>query len=273
MWSYSLNNKLVIDGYVIVQNKVLENWYNWEFEKRVHRKTLETTENCNVRPLILVVLIVTPTVIDFRSDIKKGAHSTSDKSSQISQEVVSNIPLCIQPYLPGPETVRKIIKLCIITNFEKAAINAIHNIFPECVQKGCIFHLAQNFCRKIQSCGLATEYSTDEHFIYIPIEIYNWFDETYGKIHQTFRNGTISQSPPLFPPEFWSVGHNNKYEVIHSYLKNCHKIKINHDKFLHDCVAYTSTLSFYVISHELPVLVPNLNYVTTTMSNCNLSVN
>ncbi|KAL5236629.1 hypothetical protein ACI65C_004039 [Semiaphis heraclei] len=119
---------------------------------------------------------------------------------------------------------------CIITDFEKAAINAIHNIFPECVQKGCFLHLAQNVWRKIQSCELATAYDTDEHFSlqlryipaltflqpneiltafnemkqYIPIEIYNWFDETYvnGKIRQTFRNGTISRCPSLFPPEF-----------------------------------------------------------------------
>jgi len=44
-----LNNKLVIDGYVMVQQKVHENRYNWECAKRVHRKTLATTENCNAR--------------------------------------------------------------------------------------------------------------------------------------------------------------------------------------------------------------------------------
>jgi len=370
----------------MVRNKVRENRYNWECEKRIHRKTLETHENCNARATTdcvngLHTLRGTPTdhnhapeahratVIDFRSDIKKRAHSTRDKPSQILQEVVSNIPLSIQPYLPGPEAVRKIIKrrrrkslpaepttledinipeslrntfagelfllresqiendkilifstkfeieklvrakfwimdgtfktvpniflqmytihapvgginsrilplvyvlmssknqkcyehlfqdlieignnygyelnpACIITDFEKAAINAIHNIFPECVQKGCFFHLAQNVWRKIQSCGLATAYGTDEHFSlqlryipalaflqpneiitafneikqYIPIEIYNWFDETYvnGKIRRTFRNGTISRSPPLFPPEFWSVSHNNELDI------------------------------------------------------------
>lgn len=136
---------------------------------------------------------------------------------------------------------------CIITDFEKAAINAIHNIFPECVQKGCFFHLAQNVWSKIQSCGLVTEYGTDEHFSlqlryipalafvqsneilaafneikqYIPIEIYNWFDETYvnGKIRRTFRNVTISRSPSLFPPKCWSVSHNNKLDISRTQNK------------------------------------------------------
>ncbi|KAL5240513.1 hypothetical protein ACI65C_007923 [Semiaphis heraclei] len=121
------NNKLFINGYVMVKNKVRENRYNWECEKRVHRKNAETTENCSARATTDCVngvhtLCGTPTdhnhapeahratVIDFRTNIKKRAHSTSDKPSQILQEVISNIPLSIQPYLPRPEAVRKIIK-------------------------------------------------------------------------------------------------------------------------------------------------------------------
>ena len=49
MECYLLNNKLIINGYVMVRNKVRENRYNWECEKRIHRKTLETHENCNAR--------------------------------------------------------------------------------------------------------------------------------------------------------------------------------------------------------------------------------
>lgn len=127
---------------------------------------------------------------------------------------------------------------CIITDFEKAAINAVSQIFPQCIQKGCFFHLGQNIWRKIQSCGLATQYGNDENFSFklriIPAlaflppdeinevfeiikndllnEIATWFDEIYinGKIRRIFRDGTVSRSPPLFPPVFWSVYYNNE---------------------------------------------------------------
>ncbi|KAL4105184.1 hypothetical protein QTP88_020456 [Uroleucon formosanum] len=174
----------------MVRNKVRENRYYWECEKRFHRKTLETTENCTARATTDCVngvhkLRSTPpdhnhisaarraTLIDFRSDFKKRAQSIRDKPLQILQG---------------------------------------------------------NVWRKIQSCGLATEYCTDENFRlqlryiptltflepneilaafneikqYIPIEIYSWFDETFvnGKFCRTFRNGTISRFNPSFHQNF-----------------------------------------------------------------------
>ncbi|GBC04298.1 hypothetical protein RclHR1_00560025 [Rhizophagus clarus] len=51
----------------------------------------------------------------------------------------------------------------IITNFEKASINASHHEFPSVNNKGCFFHLSQSGWRKIQESGLASQYGTDEH--------------------------------------------------------------------------------------------------------------
>ena len=51
----------------------------------------------------------------------------------------------------------------IITDFEKAAINASCSEFPNVINKGCFFHLAQSGWRKIQEVGLAIQYGTNEH--------------------------------------------------------------------------------------------------------------
>src|SRR6202012_3906400 len=51
----------------------------------------------------------------------------------------------------------------IITDFEKASINASHHEFPGVNNKGCFFHLSQSGWRKIQESGLASQYGTDEH--------------------------------------------------------------------------------------------------------------
>ena len=52
----------------------------------------------------------------------------------------------------------------ILTDFEKAAINAAQTEFPGVQNKGCHFHLAQNVYRKIQAHGLSTRYGIDENF-------------------------------------------------------------------------------------------------------------
>jgi hypothetical protein len=49
----------------------------------------------------------------------------------------------------------------ILIDFEKAAQNAFHVVFPNALIKGCFFHLCQNIYRKVQSSGLQVPYSTD----------------------------------------------------------------------------------------------------------------
>jgi len=117
----------------------------------------------------------------------------------------------------------------ILTDFEKAAINAAQTEFPGVQNKGCHFHLAQNVYRKIQAHGLSTQYGTDENFSLlirhipalaflapdaipaafdqlrdnIPEEaggIIQWFDNNYvnGKLRRTLRDGSKFESHHYF---------------------------------------------------------------------------
>ena len=52
----------------------------------------------------------------------------------------------------------------IMTDFERAAINAFHTTFPNATQRGCFFHFTQCVWRRIQDCGLSGRYINDEEF-------------------------------------------------------------------------------------------------------------
>jgi hypothetical protein len=124
----------------------------------------------------------------------------------------------------------------IITDFERASINACSNEFPDVTNKGCFFHLSQNGWRKIQEAGLVTQYSEDENLslmlrhlfalAFLPADdipdafdflkplipsvannIVSWFKENYvhGKIQRRLRNNNVVRLRPLFPPKLWSV--------------------------------------------------------------------
>ena len=130
--------------------------------------------------------------------------------------------------------------LYIITDFELGVINASRTVFPTIQNKGCFFHLGQSVWRKVQSLGLSKMYGENENFSLIvrhlpalaflpsaeiaasftrvkaemPQEADNlitWFEENYvlGRIRRTFRNGSASRHPPLFPPDLWSIYENN----------------------------------------------------------------
>ncbi|CAG8559248.1 10972_t:CDS:2 [Dentiscutata heterogama] len=51
----------------------------------------------------------------------------------------------------------------IITDFERASINASRNEFPDTTNKCCFFHLGQSGWRKIQKVGLANQYGDDDN--------------------------------------------------------------------------------------------------------------
>ncbi|CAF1547332.1 unnamed protein product [Didymodactylos carnosus] len=42
----------------------------------------------------------------------------------------------------------------ILIDFEKAAINAINDVFPQTLLKGCHFHYAQNVWNRVKKYGL-----------------------------------------------------------------------------------------------------------------------
>jgi hypothetical protein len=46
----------------------------------------------------------------------------------------------------------------ILTDFEKAAMNAVSTIFPDARLHGCRFHLGQSWWRRIQELGLSEVY-------------------------------------------------------------------------------------------------------------------
>lgn len=50
----------------------------------------------------------------------------------------------------------------IMTDYEKAAINAVESVFPESRTQGCFFHLCQNFYKRIQKYGLVSAYAKDK---------------------------------------------------------------------------------------------------------------
>lgn len=59
----------------------------------------------------------------------------------------------------------KIPKFCpkkVHIDFERAAINALKDVFPKIVIKGCNFHFNQALWRKVQEIGLTTQYRDNE---------------------------------------------------------------------------------------------------------------
>ena len=49
----------------------------------------------------------------------------------------------------------------VLVDYERAAVNALQNAFPQTNVKGCFFHLSQNIYRKVQSNGLQEQYGSD----------------------------------------------------------------------------------------------------------------
>ena len=50
----------------------------------------------------------------------------------------------------------------VLTDFERAAINALSQVFPTVTVKGCSFHFRQAMMRRIQREGLKAAYEVDE---------------------------------------------------------------------------------------------------------------
>ena len=61
-----------------------------------------------------------------------------------------------------PASVNLILSLArtVITDFEKAAMNAVSNIFANAHRRGCRFHLGQSWWHRIQTLGMSVDYKT-----------------------------------------------------------------------------------------------------------------
>ena len=78
------------------------------------------------------------------------ASRTEDRYTRLFAELKS-----LEPTL-SPDT--------ILTDFERAAINAFKENFPNSSQKGCFFHFSQSIFRSIQSNGLQQQYENSTEF-------------------------------------------------------------------------------------------------------------
>lgn len=115
----------------------------------------------------------------------------------------------------------------VLSDFERAPINAIKHQFPNAVTKGCFFHLGQIIWRKVQSMGLARKYGEDPDFslgirqisalaFLTPSEIPRAFYEVESILPRdaapiatwfakNYVSGVRHRAQPLYPPTFWSV--------------------------------------------------------------------
>lgn len=121
----------------------------------------------------------------------------------------------------------------VLTDFERAEMNAFKIIFKNVESKACIFHLGQSIYRRIASYGLARRYSNDTDFAvllrqlfalaYLPEdeieaaffqiqpqypdeakELLDWFQTTYV-VGKKRRRSQATRTEALYPPKLWSV--------------------------------------------------------------------
>lgn len=97
--------------------------------------------------------------------------------------------------------IRNCIPSKIISDFEKAIINACDHVFPDVPLVGCFFHLSQNLRRKMNKTGVEELYRdpkneklrTDIHMIlalsYVPVE----------DVRQVYRQLRREVSPKILP--------------------------------------------------------------------------
>jgi len=102
----------------------------------------------------------------------------------------------------------------VVTDFEKAAMNAFAEIFTNVTVNGCHFHLCQSVLRKVNELGLKSTYERDAEFAlqirmfmglaFIPIaEVPAAFDVVYAsmpaacKLVADYFNAMYVNGPPV----------------------------------------------------------------------------
>ncbi|RIA89390.1 hypothetical protein C1645_824919 [Glomus cerebriforme] len=114
----------------------------------------------------------------------------------------------------------------ILTDFEQAAINAIHAKFQDTSGLTVRYETDETFSLLIHHIPALAFLPPDE----IPIvfdelktnmpveanEIIEWFEHYYirDRVRYTSRSGNVVQSAPIFPPSLWSVTDNIEYAFL-----------------------------------------------------------
>lgn len=122
----------------------------------------------------------------------------------------------------------------IMTDFEKAIINACKEVFPDVVLKCCFFHLGQSVYKRVQASGLQAAYNdfTDRNLklhvhmllalAYVPVHdvaqvfrflkreapgqlepVFSYFEKTYICVKMK-RGGMTMSMAPRYPPAIWN---------------------------------------------------------------------
>lgn len=125
----------------------------------------------------------------------------------------------------------------ILTDFESAAMNGFRDAYPEAAVSGCYFHLTQSVNRKVNECGLKSDYEADHEirgFVrclsalsHVPVadvmgafetlvesmpandkvnEVVTYFERTYIRGRRRPGRGE-HYAAAIFPPPLW-----NQYE-------------------------------------------------------------
>ena len=127
--------------------------------------------------------------------------------------------------------------LCMLMDFEKAAINSFQQVWQNTEVKGCFFHLTQNVWRKVQGIGLQAQYIQDPELAMrirllpalafaapnevpdlltlvaqqLPMpeasELIHYFEKTY--VGRFLPGGTFQA--PLFPISMWNYYHETPF--------------------------------------------------------------
>lgn len=93
--------------------------------------------------------------------VRDGAHAVCayallpDKSEATYVEFLDQIKLLTNNVNPTS----------IMTDFELAAINAAHTVYPQADQSGCLFHLSKNIFSCVQDEGLQVQYNNNQNNI------------------------------------------------------------------------------------------------------------
>lgn len=156
----------------------------------------------------------------------------------------------------------------VLTDFEKAEINAVKKVFPDAVQYGCFFHLTKSWWRRMQKLGLTGKYcksirmqltfkQTEALAFLKPKNVpeglaairasapqsmqpfLDYVEKNYvlGKIRSDGRRGI-----PRFAPKFWSMRHN----LLKGLPRTTNAIEGYHNKF-NSLLKGGSDLKFYAV--------------------------